>query len=303
VNSDEKVGDDRILLTKEKPSSSIIQWAFGEGIEGVFTQPTTKSHQALIVGRGIPWWGMVITRLDLRIHSILLSDFQFFSLIGAYFGSDIPVGRVSDLSRSDILMTRNVLKVCSVVAMEVLPKLRDTLSEMWKMSKIKLILVAHGWLIPPPPGWRLSRRRVPHAAVGGVTDVVGHIGIYFRSDHVDVTAALGSITAPPRPRRDLHSILMMAVVGNRCGTPNGPKHSTITIGDSVIFSRPGVVLSNELLGVKTNGGLLRLPRVKTVFGGNMWVVRQLTPAEVLSCWDVPEKLGQLMTTLVGKGTL
>jgi hypothetical protein len=109
LNSDKKVGDDRILVTKEETSSSIIQWAFGEGVEGVFTQPMTKSRQTLIVGRATPWWGMVISHLDLRIHSILLSDFQFFSIIGAYFGSDIPVGRVSDLSHSDILIWRHVI--------------------------------------------------------------------------------------------------------------------------------------------------------------------------------------------------
>jgi hypothetical protein len=32
----------------------------------------------------------------------------------------------------------------------------------------------------------------------------------------------------------------------------------------------------------------------------MWVMRPLTPSEVISCWDVPEKLGQLIDTADGK---
>lgn len=67
--------------------------------------------------------------------------------------------------------------------------------------------------------------------------------------------------------------------------------------------RNGAVLSSGLLEVKTNGRILKLPRMKTVFGGEMWVVRALTPGEVLACWDVPEKLGQLAKTNELKGLI
>jgi hypothetical protein len=69
---------------------------------------------------------------------------------------------------------------------------------------------------------------------------------------------------------------------------------------NVAAVRPGVVLNCGLLGVKTNGGLLRIPRVKTLFGGDMWVIRLLYPLELLACWDVPEKLGHLAGTSQGK---
>jgi hypothetical protein len=55
-------------------------------------------------------------------------------------------------------------------------------------------------------------------------------------------------------------------------------------------------MNNGLLEVSTSSGSLRLPRVKTLFGGEMWVIRPLSPSEVIACWDVPEKLGRLLDT-------
>jgi hypothetical protein len=65
-------------------------------------------------------------------------------------------------------------------------------------------------------------------------------------------------------------------------------------GNEVKTVRPGVMFNCGLLNVEANRGLLRLPRVKTVFGGNLWVIRSLAPSEILSCWDVTERLGQLI---------
>jgi hypothetical protein len=55
-------------------------------------------------------------------------------------------------------------------------------------------------------------------------------------------------------------------------------------------------MNSGLLRVNSVSGSMRLPRLKTHFGGDTWVIRSLTPAEALSCWDVPEKLGQLAGT-------
>jgi hypothetical protein len=38
-------------------------------------------------------------------------------------------------------------------------------------------------------------------------------------------------------------------------------------------------------------GKIKLPKVRTLFGGNIWVGRELTTSEFLAAWDVPEKLG------------
>jgi hypothetical protein len=126
----------------------------------MFVQPTNASEKVFVVGRGIPWWGMVMARLNLRVRSIPLNDSTFSALVSRCFGSGIPVGKTVNQTRLDVLLTRNALKSCSVVALETLPKSEATSSEMWVMSSIRLILVAHGSLIAPPPGWSLCRRGV-----------------------------------------------------------------------------------------------------------------------------------------------
>jgi hypothetical protein len=220
---DKKVAED------EGAVPLLVNWKFGEGHEGVFVQPTMSSNRVLLVGIGIPWWGMVIARLELRVHSILLRDYRFFDLVKAYFGSEIPLGKVVNQSRADILLTREALRSCTVLALENLPRADHVLSEMWMMSRVRLILVSHGRLIPPPHGWNLSRRKISHARVGGVTDVVEHLGVYFRCDHVNVTKVLSSWNKGTlRPRRDLRSVLKMAVGGSRCGPPKAEGPSSLS---------------------------------------------------------------------------
>ena len=101
-------------------------------------------------------WGKVVAQVDLRVHSILLSNTQFYTLVGSYLGSSIPIGKSVNQSPLDIVMTQDALRTCVVVTLESLPKSKEVLYEMWVMGGLRLILVAHGRLIPPPSGWSLS---------------------------------------------------------------------------------------------------------------------------------------------------
>jgi hypothetical protein len=285
-------GKDRGTDSKE---SKRVRRSFGEGNEGVFVQPAKEAKQVLVVGRDIPWWGMVVARLNLRIHSILLSEMRFSSVIRDYFGTSIPLRTVGQQGVSTIQEIREGLNTCTVVAVETLPASKEVLAEMWAMPYIKLVLVAHGRLIEPPPGGALKRRRVTHSSIGGVTDAVSYLGIYVRCRNPQIGIKLKSIAKSFRPRRDRRSVLKMAISGNRCGPPTKEvKESSEPVGTEVRAVRHGVIFNSGLLNITTKGGLLRLPRVKTIFGGNLWVIRSLTPGEVLSCWDVPEKLGLLV---------
>jgi hypothetical protein len=64
------------------------------------------------------------------------------------------VGVSPEKSEADVSLTREALRTVAVVALETLPKFSAVLSEMWKIMTVRLILVAHGQLIPPPNGWR-----------------------------------------------------------------------------------------------------------------------------------------------------
>jgi hypothetical protein len=68
----------------------------------------------------------------------------------------------------------------------------------------------------------------------------------------------------------------------------------------VIEVMPGVVDSSGLLRVELSAGRVRLPRVRAWFGGNVWVIRSLTLSELVSAWDVPEKLGKLIGSDEGR---
>jgi hypothetical protein len=127
--------------------------------------------------------------------------------------------------------------------------------------------------------------------VGGVTNVFGKIGIYFRDKGGEVESALELVSCANHPRRDLRSVLKMAVGGHRCGPPLESLSTASATGQTAKHVRPGVVLSSGILDVNESGGCRRLPRVKTLFEGSMWVIRPLTMPAVLSCWDIPEKLG------------
>jgi hypothetical protein len=81
---------------------------------------------------------------------------------------------------------------------------------------------------------------------------------------VDVTTTLGSLKGATQPRQDLLFLLKMAVGGNYCGMSAEANHLLGSIGQIVKEVRKGLVLNSSLLGVKLNGGTLKLPRVKTM---------------------------------------
>jgi hypothetical protein len=94
-----------IEAVNQDVSQPLVRWNFGEGREDVFVQSRTDSPKVLIVGRSIPWWGMVVAHLDLRIHSILLSDKRFFTVVHKYFGTGIPMGARASTNRALIHLT------------------------------------------------------------------------------------------------------------------------------------------------------------------------------------------------------
>jgi hypothetical protein len=289
-----------------KGPSPVIDWGYGVDTEGIYVQPTGTSAQVLVVGAAIPWWGMVISRLNLRIHSILLHDLRLCALVSAYFGASVPVRGLSQDARSDISETLSALGQCTVVALEKLPRPRDSLWErMWFCPSIRLILVAHGQLTDPPMGWELWRRPVSHREAGGVTNLSIHLGVYYRSrvEKVTIDPSCHKIVLPRsktrsnQPNRDLRSVLKVAIQGRSCRAPghkHGQEGSPHEVGTKVIEARPGVVESAGLLRVELSAGRVRLLRVRTWFGGNVWVIRSLTLSELVSAWDVPEKLGKLV---------
>jgi hypothetical protein len=142
--------------------------------------------------------------------------------------------------------TGDALRTCVVVVLVSLPNSKEVLSEMWVMGGLRLILIAHSWLIPPPSGWSLSRMPILHGKVGRVIDINGHIGFYFPCNQVDITATLGSLKGAVPPRKDLQTVLKMAVGGNCCGMPAEAQHPLGSIGQIVKEVQKEMVLNSGL---------------------------------------------------------
>jgi hypothetical protein len=187
------------------------------------------------------------------------------------------MGKSVNQSRPDILVTWNALKSSPVLALESLPKPGAVLSKMWVMASVKLILVSNGRLMGPPSGWSLSWKAIRHNMVGRVTDITTHIGIYFRCNQSDVVSALGASRSSAHLKRR-----WLSMAGD--ADPQEQRLTSHRVGEAVQLVRPGVMMNSGLLGVKT------------LHCSNMWVIRPLTPSEVIACWDVPKKLGRLFET-------
>lgn len=139
----------QVQLGHSSNSAGLMQWALGIGNEGIFVKPTSSSGNLVIVGKRSPRWGLVVVLLELRIQSILLYELDLAVLVTAYFGSRIPIRQTVANSQVDVVTTKEALKNSSVVMVETLPSQSSSLSWMWHASTIKLVLVAHGTLLPP----------------------------------------------------------------------------------------------------------------------------------------------------------
>jgi hypothetical protein len=83
----------RAQNTSISNDSSLISWEHGEGNEGVFVPPTTRSDQVLVVGRSVPSWGMVVAGLDSQQHTLLLVSLCLLWIYHSYRES----GRVNSV--------------------------------------------------------------------------------------------------------------------------------------------------------------------------------------------------------------
>jgi hypothetical protein len=87
------------------------------------------------------------------------------------------------------------------------------------------------------------------------------------------------------------SVLKVAVQGRTCRYPgqrHGLERDRHVVGTRVVEVRLGVVESSGLLKVDLVAGRIRVPRVRTLYGGNVWVIRALTSGELVAAWDDPE---------------
>ena len=90
------------------------------------------------------------------------------------------------------------------------------------------------------------------------------------------------------PHQDLRCVLKAGV----SGVPSCPMPQDLIqqYQSSVVWAQKGVVSSAGLLPLKGREFTSPDVRVKTIYGGDRWVIRPLLPREVVAVLDIPEQM-------------
>jgi hypothetical protein len=147
-------------------------------------------------------------------------------------------------------------------------------------DQVEVLVSTKGKRGKVPTGWRLSKSRVAHHVVGGVTDAVDHCFLWYWGEKQHQAEAVSVPTALPR---DVHSVVSNTIGGTACPKPRVARLPT----PQVLELKPGVYHA---------GGLLPLDHVKgrfvvrSVYTASKWCVRRLTGNELASAFDVPHQV-------------
>ena len=261
---------------RKRSVGRLEEWSYGFGEEGVIGE--SEEGLVLCFGLKFPWWGLVAWRLGFKRVNLVVTQVNspYLKLAREYFGewkvNDAPTG-LSNLSE---------LNSATVLLFDTSPPvwLEDII---WKLPSVRLIVRGVGTKTKVPRSWAVREVVVSHQSQGGTSNGNYRAFVYERV----MSKAREVIPLGVRPAQDLRSVMKMAQSGGRPDSaPGGPIPRET--GKSVVRLRPGVVANWGLYDVKSSVP----PRVKTLFGGDYWVTRGLTPMERATVYDVPEKLSR-----------
>jgi hypothetical protein len=132
-----------------------------------------------------------------------------------------------------------------------------------------------------PTGWQLSKTRVAHHRVGGVTDAVDHCFLWRRSH--DDAPTMEEVSVPTALPRDVHSVISDTVGGTACAKPVASRLPS----PQVMELKPGLYHAGGLLPLDHLRGRFA---VRSVYTASKWCVRRLTARELATAFDVPHQV-------------
>ena len=209
---------------------------------------------------------MVVDQVDSPYLHVIRSYFENWEVNEAPMGlSDLP-----DLETAKVLM------------FDTLPP-EWVAERMWKIPSVETIVCGNGLNIKVPLHWTARRGEVSHAHQGGTSNVKYSAWIFEKEG--EEATQLGELHA--KPSQDLRSVMKVAKPGRKVWGPAivPPKET----GTAVAELRTGTVGCWGLYPLNRTS-----PRhkVRTVYGGDLWVDRHLTPMEEATVRDVPERLSK-----------
>lgn len=269
---------------------SAISWEYGEGRTGVLKVAELKaSGRCLAIGWSFPWWGLVSGRLGLTLSKLILLNSSLVKLTQDYF-PDVNVWvakNLEDIYEEDLL---GVWVLC----MERPPVDKKMLRALlMKGNQLECVVFAggkNGTNGGPPKGWTSDELQVGHVSVGGVTDAVGRFLVLRRTKFGQGTGQELRVT--DRPGRDAREVLKMARPGVKATGPVSLPFQAVGVTN---FVEPGVMCCAGVIPYPKGKKCFRqfAPRVRTKYGGRIWVKRKFEAKELLAAADVPEKLVHL----------
>lgn len=158
---------------------------------------------------------------------------------------------------------------------------------IWSLPNLQTMVFGSASRDSTPASWRYRRVSVSHARQGGVSNFEYKASVYEKiSGDSTIRGTAKTISPVDKPRQDLRAILKPAKPGRPISIPPLPLPEEP--GTGVMYTGKGVLACWGLYNLRETPR----PKVITRYGGDVWVVRGLTPLEEATVWDLPEKLSK-----------
>lgn len=222
--------------------------------------------KVLVCCHSSPLWALAAPALQLKLsHVVCLTSQPVHQAFGAYLAAtNIELVTSTQLSTR---LWKRILRGIQIVLVD--GDVGSWLDRIWDSASVRTV-VCTGFVPGAPAGWVLDVRRLKHEETGGVTNAELRVGFYERLN-------CPVLSFKEHPRQDLRSVMKMGVWGRKVSEksfscpPGSTGRVVHPISDKVIGS----------WGLMPNSACRTRfwPRVRTRYGGSVWVDRFLSPAE------------------------
>jgi hypothetical protein len=249
------------------------------GREGVKAAPGGEACvKCVIVDREFPWWLQAARASGVMVYKIWLTNYtpELRTSVDAIVrDTPLEVGNLPSTHLMECLHQSDLVLVGG--------RLPEPLAEagMWKLPGLQMVVTTSLARVTPPLPWQVEACTLRHSSMGGVTNGVHHLMVHTKSNQG--WGAVKNWDIDVGAPQDLRWVLKSGIVGSPVPAPK----STESFEPSAIvrYLQTKVVHSSGLYPIAEVG-----TKVVTEFGGNRWVVRLPSTAELLLMMDVPEKL-------------
>jgi hypothetical protein len=156
----------------------------------------------------------------------------------------------------------------------------------WKLPKLQMVVTTMSARLTPPSPWQVDGCSVQHVDMGGVTDGVHKLMIHTKTKQGWET--IKNWEMENGPPQDLRWVMKSGVAGTPAPLPQFIP--LVKNASTVKYVQNNVVHSSGLYPMAVAG-----TKVYTEYGGNCWVIRPPSTAELLLMLDVPETLFKNLT--------